>query len=250
MNAKDMDVIKHYVDILPELKVATGYTIAYRRGEIVKADINTDLGKIDFYFRNNDFFSIRLPEIASVSTPYNSSLGLSVTLDGNYFFVQNWESGLFCFETRTGALSWHNKKKKAAELVVIDHEVICHFRGKCIERIDVATGNTLRTYPVGSQSIFQPLNDTLYLIGPKQKKYIIIDHALTEFRSIPQHQVNPHQMSSFIVRDAQLTSTGISISGVEYSGEALRAAIESKSVDTLIQDSTFVREVLIDLSDK
>ena len=224
--------------------------VTYIRGSIIYAESRKWSNVVTFYDRDNKDSSVDVSRYLDIEHSYQSQYGVSLTDDGKFFFLQSWKSGLFCFELETGLLVWHCKRKKPCELVVRDKTVICRFMDQCVDAFNVETGELVAHYPLGYDTIFRPLDDDYYLVGPKRGKYLILSGYLREIAVIPYALLNPKMFDTFIVNEACFAAGGISISGFEYSGASHSIAIKSRTLNDFIENSRFTRYVAIDLSDK
>lgn len=240
MNEKDMSI----------QRTDLGFTVDYRSNIISRADVNPYAGTILFYFFDGDTATVDVSVYVGMSKAYNSQFGITLTDDGTRFFVQSWETGLFCFETETGNLLWHNKQKKAYHLATVGTTLLCHYKGKCISIINVETGLPIRSYPLALGATFKPLCRDYYLVGPKRGYYEILDSNLERRAKIAKEKLNPYAMDNFIIQNASLTEGGITIEGVEYMSELLTKAIKAGKADEFDEQIRFVRQIPVRLPGK
>jgi len=78
---------------------------------------------IECNFRDGTINSFEFPKDNVV---YSSQFGISVTQDGKFLFMQTWEDGLFCHETRTGKLHWKSPIKKVRQICLKDNVIVCN----------------------------------------------------------------------------------------------------------------------------
>lgn len=190
-------------------------SVTYLRGCVQKAIMEDCTGILTFCFPGQqitcDVSKHILPEIV-----YMEQFGITVTEDGQYFFVQSWEKGLFCFHLPTGELAWHNKRKRAFELVVKDGRAICRFMDQRVEVMGITSGQVVASYPLGEGTLFFPLDDDHYLTGPKRGKYHVLDRDLQVREIVLPSQLDPEGMDHFLLVDAVRCRDGMQISGFEY----------------------------------
>lgn len=240
MNIKDM--ISSSVD--------GDLTVTYMRGIITSAKSRKWTNVLTFYDRNNKSSDFDVSDYLELDHAYQSQFGIGMTDDGKYFFLQSWNSGLFCFCRETETLVWHCKRKKPFELVVRDKTVVCRFLDQCVDTFDIETGEVLAHFPLGYDTIFCPITDDYFLAGPKRGKYHILDGNLSVVLATPYARLNPNMYDTFIVNNANLLAGGIIISGFEYSSSEHSMAIRSHTLDAFTESSRFSRFIAIDLAEK
>ena len=225
-------------------------SVAYIRGIITYVESKEWTNVLTFHDRNNKPSTVDVSDYLELDHSYQSQFGVGLTDDGKFFFLQSWKSGLFCFERKTGTLVWHCKRKKPFELVVRDRTVVCRFLDQCVDAFDIDTGDVVAHYPLGFDTIFRPLTDDYYLVGPKRGKYFVLDGDLSITATIPYASLNPNMFDTFIINEAKFVAGGISISGFEYSRNAHSIAIRSRTLDEFTENSRFSRFVEIDFLEK
>ena len=194
-------------------------TTVYDHGAIAKTILEKDSGVISFCLRDESVYRIDITKHFFPDSIFLHQFGISVTEDGNVFFVQHWESGLYCFELPSGKLRWKSKLRHPYEIVVHKDTVICRFLDQCVDAISIRTGEIVAHYPLGYDKNFLPLSDTYYLVGPKRSRYHIIDNNLSICATIPGKLLNPSDFDNFIMLEANMHPKGILISGFESSSE-------------------------------
>lgn len=225
-------------------------SVTYIRGSVTYAESKEWTNMVTFFDRNDQVSTVDVSNYLKLEHSYQSQFGICLTDDGKFFFLQSWNSGLFCFERETGTLVWHCKRKKPFELVVRNRTVVCRFLDQCVDAFDIDTGNIVAHYPLGFDTIFRPLTDDFYLVGPKRGKYFVLDGDLSVVGTIPYASLNPNMFDTFIVNEANFVAGGISISGFEYSSNAHSIAIRSHTLDEFAEKSRFSRFVAIDFPKK
>lgn len=221
----------------------SGFNVLYDCAVIRNAEVNCNIGTIRFTYWDGTSVYVDVSKFVEMQTGYNRQFGITLTDDGKLFFVQSWEKGLFCFHVQTGMLLWHNSQKKAYRLASKGDIVLCQHFGQCISAFDGRTGAIIRKYPLTTGTTFKPLSQGYYLIGPKRGSYEIIDYNLERRAKIPIAKLNPNAMDTFIIQEASLYKNGITVSGVEYMGEAFRASIKSGESDAFMKMSRFERQI-------
>lgn len=218
--------------------------IVYDCGSVEKATVDQCTGIITFIMRDGKVIYTNVTDYVLPETAYLKQFGICITSDGKYFFIQSWEKGLFCFELETGSLHWHCKRKKAYNLAVGKHGIICRFFDQYIAKLDIATGEIKAHVPMGHGTNCYSLTDDMLLVGPKRKMYYIIDHDLKKVAVISESEMNPHLFDSFIITKACLSEDRLLITGYEYSNEDDQIQGNSGRC-TSIEDHMFYRLVPI-----
>ena len=78
-------------------------------------------------------------------TSYIKQFGVTVTLDGKYIFVQTWENGLFCLDSRTGEKLWRTKSKRGiTSLFLNEKTLLIHQRNHALQLVDIHSGEVIR----------------------------------------------------------------------------------------------------------
>lgn len=240
MNEKDMSV----------QGTLSGFTVMYSYNDISKVDVNCNIDSFVFSFADGRIVTVNVSEFVEMSKAYNQQFGITLTDDGTRFFVQSWESGLFCFDIATGNLIWHNKQRKAYNLATKGNVALCRYYGKCISIIDIESGQIIQSYPLAIGTTFKPLSQDYYLVGPKRGYYHILDSKLERQARVSVAKLNPNALDTFIIHQASLTDNGIVVEGVEYTGDLFRAAIRAKTSDDFIEKSRFVRQISVCMKQK
>lgn len=187
----------------------------YDCGVVAKSILEKDTGTISFCLRNEMVYRVDVTEHVFPEWVFLSQFGISVTEDGRYFFIQRWESGLYCFELSTGKFIWKSKRRHPYELVVNHDVVICRFLDQCVDVFSIKTGELLGHYPLGYGTGFWPLNDEYYFVGPKRGKYYIIDRSMNTCIQVPEDKINLEESRLCILDRVDFCENGIVISGVE-----------------------------------
>lgn len=225
------------------VQTENGFDTVYSRGCICRVKANCRIGVLEFYWENGRIECVDISNMVEISVSYNSQFGISVTEDGTMFFVQSWESGLYCISTSTGELIWHLKKRKAYEVFINKDQVVCRFFNSQAYSIDIKTGEILAIFKLSHDSIFVALSDEYILTGPKRGKFFVLNFAVVTLATIPEKKLNPYAYENFIVQKASISNSGILLAGVEYSNEMMTIARKNKSIQALLSNSHFSRKV-------
>jgi len=231
MNIKDMCISLENHQLL----------IEYSTGDVLRAVVDGVANRVTFALCNGEAFCVDVSKYLILDIGYLRQFGVSVNPSGQYFFIQTWENGLFCFNIREGTLLWQYKCKKAYELVVLEEILVCRFFEQCVEVLDITSGAALLHYPLGIGSIFLPIDDRNYLVGPKRNTYRILNVNLQEELKLSERLLNPNHFNTFLIDDVQFVEEGIQISGHEYSSNAMQQAIHEHKVDEFLATTRFAR---------
>lgn len=243
MTPKDMQITPIYSETLFGIPELTQLAIEYKSGIVRRANIDGDKSEITFEAANGESVCVNVSKHVKLDVTFLCAYGISITDDGLHFFVQSWEHGLFCFALKTGALIWHHDRPKATDLVISKDRVICRFYNQQIVAFLVSTGAILATYPLCYDSVFIPLSQHRMLVGPKRKRYMILDEDLCQIGCIPASKLNPNAFETFLIQEVNLVDGGWLITGIEYSDEALIQARKSNTLSQLVEAGSFSRFV-------
>ena len=107
----------------------------YHFGEIVEATV-------EVLFRDGSEYSWQNKQVCTV---YNGQFGISVSDDGRRLFVQTWDKGMFCYDTKTGAQVWRTKRRLGiTNIFVNESTVLVHQHEKALQLLDIETGEVLK----------------------------------------------------------------------------------------------------------
>ena len=129
------------VEIFPEpVKVAS----VYKTGPIARIDEEyvVDNGSwVTVSFRNGEVYKWHCKYLSC----YTMQMGVSVSRDGSKVFVQTWEMGILCYDSRTGERLWKTRSRRGVTTVVVNEKTLCcHRHDYSLELIDIETGEVLR----------------------------------------------------------------------------------------------------------
>ena len=80
-----------------------------------------------------------------ISIAYNGQFGISISQDGRFLFVQTWDKGLFCYDSRTGKQVWRTKRRLGiTNIFVNDTTLLVHQHEKALQLLDMETGEVLK----------------------------------------------------------------------------------------------------------
>lgn len=121
-----------------------GAVIAYDGGAIrlVELDMpeDSDFANVTVHYASGESVRWRSKRI----TAYVQQFGVAVSPDGQRLFAQNWNSGLYCLDARTGEELWRTKRRRGVtSLFVGDGWLLCHRHGDALELLDMGSGEAL-----------------------------------------------------------------------------------------------------------
>ena len=227
MNIKDM-IICH-----------TGYAcveVEYKTGAIKKVIITEK--ELHFTHADGRISVFKLPRMRDWSVPYQEQFGIICTPDGKKFYLQDWKAGLFCFDMKTSELLWHYRQKHAYNLVLCGDQLVCEFMEVGIETLNCHTGEKLKRVPHGEGAHFVSINDEYYFCGPKRNSYYILNSELETVGKIPCSMVNPDDLDTCVVRQADFSEDGIILEGFRsmYEHEHPKKPYDTVSFTKLIRN--------------
>ncbi len=203
---------------------------------------DNDNNTLTFEFKSGEKRSFASPKW--FSSAYNVQFGISVSKDGERFFIQSWEKGLFCYSLKTGDLCWHFKRKHAWDMILDADKCVCFFTDWGAASISVLDGTLIDRYSLTTDSWFcKIVDETHMMLGPKRGTYTIIDMDLNELYRIPVSALNPSGFYNFIVKKAELHDAVLEISGIEQTADEMHKwweSTEKNSFRRLIQLDRFI----------
>ena len=152
---------------------------------------------------------------------YMEQYGISVSEDGELFFLQDWyaRGGLSCYEINTGKQIWRLNKRHARETYVDGDYILCFFddtdKGG-VARISIKTGEIIKRYPCGGVGSFYKISKDRYLLPPRRNICVISDAELEIFYKVPWSIISKR---GFFDHCARLEGTVLTIKGMESSKE-------------------------------
>lgn len=219
--------------------------VEYNCGNISRSVVHGDSGCVSFYYRDGSEHQVNVSRKIKFSRAFIKQYGIGITEDEKYFFLPRWESGLYCFELKTGKMIWKSTRRHPREYIVRNDTVICFFADQAVEVLSLTDGSSVMRYPFSNGRLFRALSDDLFLLGPKRDKYILLNEQLNVVLSIPGSVINPHRYDSFGVLSAALVEDRLRISGYEYWRAEEHKAIQEGRTEEHIANSKFTRWIPI-----
>lgn len=122
-------------------------------------------------------------------TSYNYTFGLAVSPDGKYLFVQTWENGLLCFNSRTGQRIWKTKSKRGITSVFISqHTLLAHQHGRALQLIDMHSGEVLIEKRPATAWGFTAIDHKHIVCRVTAKRWEVIDAVTLETKKTISHR--------------------------------------------------------------
>lgn len=76
---------------------------------------------------------------------YIRQFGISVSNDGKRVFLQTWENGLYCLDSKSGEKIWRTKSKRGITNIFVNDETLCCMqREKALQLINIYTGEVIK----------------------------------------------------------------------------------------------------------
>lgn len=168
-------------------------------------------GLCSVYFRNGTIRSL-----VTVATGYNSQFGVPVSLDGKILFVSSWETGLHAYDIDTGEKLWHFKSTRIKAVYVSETHVTAIRYGESILVLDITEGSKLKELRSSTIECSYELHSPYVLVDTYKGKFSVINvDSMSIVKSYPKSVTNPRKAISFMVREASLSGSVLSISGLE-----------------------------------
>ena len=164
-------------------------TIAFDAGvvRLITLDFNSSPSKVmvSVFFIDGDNVKWTTKWISS----YNFQFGIAVSLDGKYIFVQTWERGMLCLDSRTGEKIWQTKSKRGiTSIFVNDNTVLCHWRERALQLLDIHTGEILLEKRPATAWGFTAINHNYIVCRVTARKWEIIDAATLKTKQEISHR--------------------------------------------------------------
>ena len=155
-------------------------------------------------------------EVHVVVDSFHAQYGLSVSEDGQYLLVPDWDKGrLFCYNIDKDTLAWKLPVKKICGMVVYEDNVVCLSSGKCLTVVSIEHGKAIKEEKLSAESLFA-LNTELFMVGPVRNNWQIRKmENLDIVQTISEKEVNPNDCFSFLLNSAALDGQELVIEGFE-----------------------------------
>lgn len=143
---------------------------------------------------------------------YTQVYGVGISPDGRFLFVPSWEQGVACLSAEDGRILWQFRKKHARQVFCCDGFLVCFFEGEALRRISCA-GEELQRLPfTGDASDCWMLSDGALLIGPKRRKFLLLDPLdFSVLNTFPQKAVLGTEDDPYLVWNVTGTSENITL---------------------------------------
>ncbi|MDR1563944.1 MAG: hypothetical protein LBS74_03195 [Oscillospiraceae bacterium] len=170
---------------------------------------------ISFILKNGETNFFSYPQIE----PYQSQFGVSVSNNGEYIFIQDWDKGLFCYKINTAKLQWHSKQKRVTSLIVGENFVLGFVSSNWLIKHDIETGELIQKERCTAESFFQ-LDDNSFFVGPIRRRWKILEtNAFEVLQEFKDSEINSNRLYPFIVANAYYEDDCLVIEGFEQSNE-------------------------------
>lgn len=189
---------------------AKGHEFSYDAGAIRRIYLEFPLGvigaAIQIYFADGSMHWWKSKWLSG----YNLQLGISVSFDGNYVFVQTWENGLLCLDSHTGKVIWRTKSKRGiTNIFVNDHTILCHQRERALQLLDIHTGEVLSEKRPATAWGFTALDHKHIICQVTASRWEIIDAQTMETKEIFSHKDFTGGHTDYCVNKIERTSDGM-----------------------------------------
>lgn len=147
-------------------------------------------------------------------SPYNSQFGIAVSTDGKYLFVQSWENGLLCFDSRTGEIIWKTKSKRGVTSIFVnENTILCHRREQALQLIDIHTGEVLEEKRPATSWGFTAIDHNHIVCRVTARKWEIIDAGTLAVKQVIPHKDFTGGHTDYCVNNIKLVDNELVVRG-------------------------------------
>ena len=149
-------------------------------------------------------------------TSYNFQFGIAPSVDGACLFVQTWENGLFCLDSRTGEKHWRTKSKRGiTNLFVNDRTVLCHQHEYALQLLDIHSGAVLAEKRPAKSWGFTSLDHTHIVCQVTARRWEIIDAGTLEVKRAISHREFTGGHEHFCINHIKLDGSEMIVRGFQ-----------------------------------
>lgn len=145
---------------------------------------------------------------------YNYQFGLAVSLDGKYVFVQTWEYGLFCLDSRTGQQIWRTKSKRGITNIFVNEDtILCHQHERALQLLDIHTGEVLQEKRPATAWGFTAIDHRHIVCHVTARRWEVIDARTLEVKQSFSHKEFTAGHENFRVKPKGLAGNDLLVRG-------------------------------------
>lgn len=146
-------------------------------GEMDPQTYKTAPSQISVHFTDGTVSSWECTPISG----YNLQFAVAIDEEGTRMFVQTWESGLYCFDLKTGKQLWRTKSRAGITSVhVCKNTLCCHKHEKALQLLDIQTGELLAERKPAAAWSFRSIDRKRIVCQVTAKRREIIDAETLE----------------------------------------------------------------------
>lgn len=181
----------------------------YDRGEIKSIAQNCPLGALGTEVCVNFANGGRCLWETELLSSYNYQFGTAVSPDGKYVFVQTWDKGVYCLDSRSGKTIWCSRSKKGVTSLFVNGDtLLCHRHGYALELLDIHTGEVLAEKRPAKGWGFTALDHRYIVCQVTARRWEIIDARTLETKKQFSHKLFTDGHEDYVVSGISLTEDG------------------------------------------
>lgn len=145
---------------------------------------------------------------------YIDQFGVAVSIDGEKIFAQTWESGLFCFNAKSGEQIWRTKSRRGiTDVFVNDETILVHQHEHALQLIDINSGEVLKEKRPATAWGFYSLDSKYLICQTTTKKWELIEAETLNTKKSFSHKEFTGNHTDFEIKDVKLIDNNIIVHG-------------------------------------
>lgn len=147
-------------------------------------------------------------------TSYHYQFGIAASFDGQYIFLQTWENGLLCLDSRTGKKLWRTKSRRGVtSLFVNKNTILCHQHEHALQLIDMYTGEVIKERRPAKAWGFQAIDHSHIVCQVTARRWEIIDTETLDVKAAFSHWEFTNGHTDYMVNHIRLEGKQLIIRG-------------------------------------
>ena len=135
--------------------------------------------------------------------------GIAVSNDGTMVFVQTWENGMLCFDSKTGERIWKTKSRRGiTDVFVGDNTITVILHNYSIQLLDINTGEVIIEKRPCTDHGFKTLNNKYILCQVTARKWELIEAETLEVKETFTHKEFTNNHTDYVVNHIGLSKNG------------------------------------------
>ena len=148
-------------------------------------------------------------------TPYHYQFGIAasliVTTD---IFLQSWENGLLCLDSRTGKKIWRTKSKRGVTNVFVnENSILCHRHEHALQLIDIHTGEVIKEKRPVKAWGFQAIDHSHVVCQVSARRWEVIGTEALDVKAAFSHREFTNGHTDYVVNRVRLEDKQLIIRG-------------------------------------